>query len=125
MLTVTAYGTATADPVSRETKAGSLTTVNMAVNHKRRDEETTTWVTCTFWGKQAETALAYIKKGHKFLVSGEAQVRAYSANNGDAKASLELKVSSLELGPKGAASSESASSSGGRYMDDEDDIPPF
>ncbi len=77
---------------------------NVAVTEKYKDRsgqqvENTTWVNCTKWVQPGgSTKIAdYLKKGTKVLVEGKPSARAYTANTGEAKASLELRVDNIEL----------------------------
>jgi single-strand DNA-binding protein len=72
-----------------EFKQINTTTVcnfNIAVTKriKKNDEpvEQTTWFRIATFGKLAELANKYIKKGHKVHIEGEIEIREYIANDG-------------------------------------------
>jgi single-strand DNA-binding protein len=68
--------------------------------------EKTNWYKCAAWGKQAEIANQYIKKGTQVQVIGTVEARAYMSNDGEPKASLELRVSQfILLGGRGESTS--------------------
>lgn len=77
---------------------------SVAITEKYRDkqgntQELTTWVNCTRWVQQGgSTALAqYLRKGQKVYVEGRPTARGYVANDGQAAASLEVRVEKIEL----------------------------
>jgi single-strand DNA-binding protein len=89
----------------RHTENGSAAIgFSVAVSESYTDKqgqkvENTTWVNCTIWKKQGEsTKIAdYLLKGTKVLVEGKPTAQAYQANNGESKASLNVKVDRVEL----------------------------
>lgn len=76
---------------------------NVAVTEKWKDargeqKEATTWVRCTLWREQGKTTIAdYLKKGTPVYVEGKPSARAYVAQDGTAKGSLEVQVFDVEL----------------------------
>jgi single-strand DNA-binding protein len=62
-------------------------------------QSVTSWVRCTKWINQGQsTKIAdYLKKGTKVYVEGKPAASAYIAQDGTAKASLELSVRDIEL----------------------------
>lgn len=127
MIIVTMTGLAGSDAEIKDVGSSQLATVNLASSSKEKGEKVTTWVTCSFWGKQAETAAAYILKGTQVTVSGTAKLRTFDGKNGP-KTVLEVNVRDFDLGSKGAGGGgggeKESSSKQTSYMD-EDDIPPF
>jgi single-strand DNA-binding protein len=94
----------------KTTESGSTAiSFSVAVTESYKDKqgqkvENTTWVNCTIWRqKDQSTKIAeYLTKGTKVLVEGKLTARAYSDKQGEAKASLELKVDNVQLlGAKG------------------------
>lgn len=80
----------------------ALTTFTVAVNRKTKNGEDTTFVGCVY--RNGEKVSPYLTKGKKVCVVGRVNCRAYKANDGTPKASLELSVTSLELiGTNGGA----------------------
>ena len=63
------------EPV-RYTNAGqAVTQFSIACTDKQGEREFTEWVTCVCWGKQAEIAAQYIRKGRQVYVEGRLQTR--------------------------------------------------
>ena len=60
-----------ADPEMRYLPDGTaVTNFSVAVNQKRGENETTTWVRVTAWNKLAEVCNEYLEKGRPVLVQG-------------------------------------------------------
>ena len=71
---------------------------SVAANSRRRNPQTdqwedySTWYSVSVWGAQAESCNTYLKKGRRVLVTGTVRARAYTNNNGEAAASLDLRA---------------------------------
>lgn len=97
------------DPELRYTPSGvPVTSFNVAVNRRWTDDqgkaqEETTWFRVSAWRKQAEVANQYLRKGRQVMVIGRVSARAYTAANGEAKASLEVTADTIKFlgGPRG------------------------
>jgi single-strand DNA-binding protein len=101
---ITLIGTVGQEPQQKQ--AGNFTVVetSLAVNNKRGDVETTNWYRLTFWNKQGEVAMQYVRKGEQLFVEGRLQVRDYTKADGTAGYALEVTVSDLQLmGSRNAA----------------------
>jgi len=111
---------------------------NLAVNRTTKDSEgnyVTDWFPCEFWGKQAETAGEYVKKGTMLSVVGSGRIEKWESN-GEKKSRFLIHGDSFQL-----LSPKSESGGGGSYnapaaqkpkaapaddfMEIDDDIPPF
>lgn len=123
-------GTLGADPESRTFNSGSVQTrIRLATSKrwKRRDTgepaERTEWHTVIFWGRTAETAAQYLRKGSKVFVEGELQTRKWTDRDGVERWSTEVSAQELQfLSDRGAATDPaSPETTGGPYGDD--DIP--
>jgi single-strand DNA-binding protein len=67
-------------------------------------KEATTWLTCTAFDRLAETIGEHLHKGSKVYREGRPSARAWTGKQGDAQASLDVIVSTLEmLDPKASA----------------------
>ncbi|UCH62282.1 MAG: single-stranded DNA-binding protein [Fidelibacterota bacterium] len=72
-----------ADPEPRYTSAGTaVVNLRMATNEvwrdpEGKDQESTEWHRVVLWGKQAEFAANYIKKGQLIYVEGRLQTRTW------------------------------------------------
>ena len=115
------------DPELRYTATGqAVCDWSLAVTKRRNGadgqrQEETLWVTCTAWGKLAETANQYVRKGGQLYVNGEVSINAYADKSGNPRAELKLKVDDYQLlGSRGEQSSGSYGSYGGG---NEDEVP--
>jgi single-strand DNA-binding protein len=85
------------DPEMRYLGDGTpVTTFSVAVNRRWMDRESgerrekTWWFRVTAWRRQAEVCNQYLAKGRQVLVEGEVDVSAYLAEDGQARATLEV-----------------------------------
>jgi single-strand DNA-binding protein len=92
------------DAEMRYTPSGApVCSFSVAVSTRWTDKQTnekkekTNWYNVSFWNRQAETAAQYVKKGTQIMVIGTVTARAYMANDGQAKASLELRGDNFQL----------------------------
>lgn len=119
------------DPEMRYTPSGTAVT-NFSVAVSRRwtgrdgqKQEKTTWFRVNAWDKLAELCNQYLSKGRLVLVEGEVEARAWTTQEGEARASLDLRAFNVQfLG--GAAQSEGYNAGGageGSPAAGEDDIP--
>ncbi len=87
-------------------------------------QERVTWHRCTLWGKAAESLAEYVTKGKMIMVTGTVTARAYMGKNGEAAASLEVKVEQLRFaGGNGGDSSNHADPTDNINVEDSPDIP--
>lgn len=97
-------GTVGSDAEMRYLQSGSpVTNFSVAVNEYWIDQSTderrekTTWYRCNAWGRQAEIAHEYVRKGMQIMVVGNVSASAYTDNEGNPRASLELKVLNMQF----------------------------
>ena len=75
------------DPESRFTQGGTaVATFSVATNESRKNsegnwEDHTEWHRCVLFGKQAETAAEYVKKGQMVYVEGRLNTREWEDQN--------------------------------------------
>jgi len=70
MNNITLVGRAGRDPEVRYFESGTMVAnLSLAVNAYKRDEAPD-WFNLTIWGKQAQVAADYVKKGSQIAVSG-------------------------------------------------------
>lgn len=69
---------------------------SVAVTRKRKDQESTTWFRCQFWGERAAKVSQFLNKGKAVMLQGEAYERTYQKDGQDRK-SLEVEVRELVL----------------------------
>jgi len=89
------------DPEMKYTGDGKAhTSFTVAVNGYKEGD--VTWFRVTCWGRQAEVANEYVKKGNPVLVAGSVKASAWVSKDGEAQATLELAARELKLmGRKG------------------------
>jgi single-strand DNA-binding protein len=77
-----------------------------------QQQERTTWVRCSYWRENDRVGVAeYLKKGKRVFVEGVPQVTSYTTKEGQPGASLDLRVTNLELASDRQESSQSGASS--------------
>ena len=117
--TIIVVGNVGRDPEMRYTPSGAAVTsfsVASSRNYKSQGQpvKETVWFRVTCWGKQAEIASSYVKKGQKVLVEGRlvadqsGNPRVYTRSDGTAAASFEITATNLQI-----LSSRSESDGGG------------
>ncbi|HEY5267528.1 MAG TPA: single-stranded DNA-binding protein [Candidatus Saccharimonadales bacterium] len=70
--------------------------VSMAVNRPTKDG-TTDWIDVQFWGKSAEVANGYLKKGHLFGVVGNLKQERWQDKDGTNRSKLIVVASRVSL----------------------------
>jgi single-strand DNA-binding protein len=100
----TIIGNVGRDVESRQTNGGSsLSTWSVAVTTKWTDSqsgekrEKVNWYKVSAWGKLADIAAQYVKKGVQIMVVGTVTASAYMGQDGEPRASLELRADSFQL----------------------------
>jgi len=84
------------DPESRFTPGGTaVATFSIATNESRKNsdgnwEDHTEWHRCVLFGKQAEFAGEYVKKGQMVYVEGRLQTRSWEDKEGMKRYSTEV-----------------------------------
>jgi|SRR5688572_2140006 len=137
------------DPERRSTPSGQqVATFTVATNRKWRDrdgnrQEQTEWHNIVVWGRQAEVAGEYLKKGRQIYLEGRLQTRSWDdKQSGEKKYRTEVICENFQMlgqrggGDGGGGGSEYASTPapdrGGMDQDlgggggagvDDDDIP--
>jgi single-strand DNA-binding protein len=128
---------------------GAVTNVSVATTEKWKDksgepQEKTEWHRVAFFGKLAEIAGEYLKKGSQVYVEGRLQTRKWQDKDGQDKYSTEIVANVMQMlgsrqgmgggaerdmperegaAPKGGAGAKPAPKGGGKFDDLEDDIP--
>jgi single-strand DNA-binding protein len=129
------------DPELRTTQGGShVANLNIATTERRRDKdgnwsEHTEWHTVVVFGKTADNAAQYLKKGRQVYVEGRLQTRKWQDKSGQDRYTTEVigdNIRFLGSGQGGGSRRESApvdpsidnygrNAPGGGM----DDLPPF
>lgn len=106
--TIIVVGNVGRDPEMRYTPSGQAVTsfsVASSRNYKSQGQtvKETIWFRITCWGKQAEIASNYVRKGEKVLVEGRlvadqaGNPRVFTRQDGTAAASFEITAANLKL----------------------------
>jgi single-strand DNA-binding protein len=109
------------DPETRYTTGGdAVTNLRIATTDTWKDkagekQEKTEWHTVVLFGRQAEIAGEYLKKGRSVYIEGRLQTRKYTDKEGVEKYSTEVVGDRMQLlgSRDGAGSGGDAESSGG------------
>ncbi|HEY5862206.1 MAG TPA: single-stranded DNA-binding protein [Casimicrobiaceae bacterium] len=115
------------DPETRYTTGGdAVTNLNIATSEQWKDksgekQERTEWHRVVLFGRQAEIAGEYLKKGRSVYIEGRLQTRKYTDKDGVEKYSTEIVADRMQLlggrdGPGGGGGDvdfSAANSSGG------------
>ena len=95
---VTLVGRAGRDPEVRYFESGSVVAnLTIALNRRSRNEEPD-WFNLEIWGKQAQVAADYVKKGALLGISGSYKVDTWTdRNTGEGRSKPVIRVDRLEL----------------------------
>ena len=99
-----------ADPETRYTQSGSaVTNIRLATTDTWRDrqsgeqQERTEWHRVVFFGRLAEIAAEYLRKGRQCYVEGRIQTRKWQGQDGQDRYTTEIVASDMQLlGGRGA-----------------------
>jgi single-strand DNA-binding protein len=141
------------DPETRYTQSGTaVTEISVATTEKWKNkdgepQERTEWHKVVFWGKLAEIAGEYLKKGSQVYIEGSLRTRKWQDKDGQDRYSTEIRGDTMQMlgrregggapreegsgasarggAPAGAQSAERAAAKkpAGKFDDMEDDIP--
>ena len=91
----------------------SVTNFSLAVTTGWGEKKSTLWVSCDIWGERGEKLCQYLTKGSAVSVSGDIDVRGYSAKDGTPKAEMKCNVQRVTLqGSRGEGEREPTPSKG-------------
>lgn len=103
------------DPETRYTSSGqAVCNFTLATNEVFKDragerQKRTEWHRIVLWGKQAELAQQYLKKGTQVYIEGRIQSRQWDDNQGQKRTTYEIVGSALRfLGSRGEAAAAAA-----------------
>ena len=107
---------------------GTLTTVSLATSEQWKDKNTgqmteqTEWHRVVFYGRLAEIAAEYVRKGGKIYVEGSLQTRKWQDKaTGQDRYSTEIKAQSMQLLDGRSGGGNQSSSPEGDYGYGQDD----
>ena len=95
---VTLVGRAGRDPEVRYFESGTVVAnLTMAVNRRNREDEPD-WFNLEIWGKQAQVAADYVKKGSLIGITGSFKMDSWKdRNTGETRSKPVVRVDRLEL----------------------------
>ena len=99
-------GRLTHEPEMRSTQGGqNVTTLRMATNRVWNDKsgmkkEDTEFHNVVVWGKQADVAGRFLKKGGLVLIEGRLQTRDWEDKSGQKRKTTEIIGERIQLGPR-------------------------
>ena len=118
------------DPEGRFTPQGTaVTNLSIATNESWKNQngefqDKTEWHRVVMYGKMAETATEYMRKGMMVYVEGRLQTREWEDQNQNKRRTTEVMCDNFTmLGRRGDSASPSSSPS--KKSDDDDDDLPF
>ena len=89
------------DPESRTTQTGKqVTSFTVAVNRRRTanaGQPEADYFRVNAWGQLADSCAKYLSKGRKVAVTGSVSVSTYQAQNGEARANMEVLAQDVEF----------------------------
>jgi single-strand DNA-binding protein len=92
------------DPETRYTSSGvALCNIAVATTDKWKDKQTgeqkeqTEWHRVSFFGKLAEIAGQYLRKGSQVYIEGSLRTRKYTDKDGVEKYSTEIRADSMQM----------------------------
>ena len=118
------------DPVMKYTPTGvPVTEFSLATNRRwtgpdGEQKEKTTWFRVSAWRKQAEICNTYLRKGQLVLVEGEVDVSAFTGQDGQPRASLDLNARVVRmLGRREGAAPPAAEAEAAPVPSNEEELP--
>ncbi len=111
-----------ADPEVRYSASGSaITNARLATSDQWKDKQTgeqqerTEWHRVVFFGRLAEIAGEYLKKGSKVFVEGRLQTRKWQGQDGQDRYTTEVVVNDMQMldGPGGGGGMAAAAAGAG------------
>lgn len=109
-------GNLTRDPEMKALPSGiQVTSFSVATNRVWKDkngakQESADYHNIVVFGRQAETAAQYLKKGASVLVEGRMQTRSWDAADGSKKSRTEIVADRVQFGPRTGATTGGAPS---------------
>ncbi len=123
---VTLVGRAGRDPEVKYFESGTVVAnLTMAVNRRNRDDEPD-WFNLEIWGKQAQVAADYVKKGSLIGITGSFKLDSWKdRNTGEDRNKPVVRVDRLELlgSKKDSENSNFQSNNAFNQQPNNDEIP--
>lgn len=105
-------GNLTRDPELRQTTSGqAVCSFGLATNRFYTDsagqkQEQTEFHNIVTWGRQAEIAHQYLRRGSLVLIEGRIQTRSWQDQQGNKRYKTEVVTERMQLGPRGTAAAD-------------------
>lgn len=99
-------GNLTNDPDLRQTPQGQsvcsfgVATNNFFIDKNGTKQKKTEFHNVVLWGKQAEVAAQFLKKGSSVLIEGRLQTRVWQDKQGNQRRITEIIAERMQLGPR-------------------------
>ncbi len=104
-------GRLTQDPEVRSTPSGqTVGTIRLATNRVWNNQQTgqkqeaTEFHTIVAWGRLAEIASQYLKRGGLVMIEGRLQTRSWTGTDNVKRYATEIVAENLQMGPRSASS---------------------
>lgn len=125
-------GNLTRDPEVKALPSGSkVCSFSLATNRVWKDkngakQESVDYHNIVVFGRSAETAGQYLKKGASAMVEGRLQTRSWDGTDGQKKYRTEIVADRVQFGPRASGGADSGSSSKNAPAEDpaQKDAPP-
>jgi single-strand DNA-binding protein len=123
------------DPETRYTSGGqAVCNFSVATDETYKDrngerQKRTEWHKIVVWGKQAEIAQQYLRKGSLIFVEGRIQTRQWDDKEGQKRTSTEIVATNFRMlggrgdGAAAGAGAGAAASGGSSHMDSDMHVP--
>jgi single-strand DNA-binding protein len=124
-------GNLTRDPELKSLPSGiQVTSFSVATNRVWKDkngakQESTDYHNIVVFGRQAETAAQYLRKGSNVLVEGRMQTRSWDATDGSKKYRTEIVADRVQFGARPSGSAPATTPTAGKKEDEGTDVPPM
>lgn len=111
------YGNLTRDPELKSLPSGiKVTSFSLATNRVWKDkagakQESVDYHNIVLFGKQAELAAQYLRKGGSVLIEGRMQTRSWDDKDGKKNYRTEIIADAMQFGPRGSGSGAQQSAS--------------
>lgn len=124
-------GNLTRDPELKSLPSGiQVTSFSVATNRVWKDkngakQESTDYHNIVVFGRQAETAAQYLRKGSNVLVEGRMQTRSWDATDGSKKYRTEIVADRVQFGARPAGAAVGTTPAADKKGDESTDVPPM
>lgn len=115
-------GRLAADPESRTTAGGQeVASLRVATNRtwnnqQGQKQEQVEFHSVTLWGRLAQIANQYLKKGGLVMIEGRLQTRNWVGQDGQKRYRTEIVAENIQLGPRSASGGAPAGGSEGNFQ---------